>query len=196
MIRPAGADALLVEVADAGVARRLAAHLRAAGLDVDDLVPAARSLLVDGVASPAAVAEAVSAFRDPGPSVEGELVVLPIRYDGPDLAAVAQLLGCSPQEVATRHQAIEFRCEFTGFAPGFGYLSGWRHPVPRLPSPRSRVPAGSVALADTWCGVYPSDSPGGWLIIGSTETRLWALDRDPPALLVPGTRVRFREVAR
>jgi KipI family sensor histidine kinase inhibitor len=93
--------------------------------------------------------------------------------------------------VAARHQAVTFVSAFCGFAPGFAYLSGLDAAVSRLATPRTRVPAGSVALAGTWCGVYPTTSPGGWRIIGSTDARLWDVDRDPPALLVPGTRLRF-----
>jgi biotin-dependent carboxylase-like uncharacterized protein len=85
---------------------------------------------------------------------------------------------------------------FTGFAPGFAYLSGG-HPdldVPRRSSPRTRIPAGSVALAGAFSGVYPRESPGGWQLIGTTEARMWDLARDQPALLLPGDRVRFVDV--
>ncbi len=92
-----------------------------------------------------------------------------------------------------RHTGTTFVAAFSGFAPGFAYLAGLddEHAVPRLDSPRTRVPAGSVALAGTWCGVYPTASPGGWQLIGHTDARLWDVERDPPALLAPGTRVRF-----
>lgn len=84
---------------------------------------------------------------------------------------------------------------FCGFSPGFAYLSGLDHAVPRLATPRTRVPAGSVALAGRWCGVYPGDSPGGWRVIGRTDAVLWEPDRAQPALLAPGVRVRFRDAA-
>ncbi len=116
-------------------------------------------------------------------------------YDGPDLEDVAGLWGVEPAEVVARHTRLELVSVFCGFAPGFAYLSGlpreWA--VPRLDSPRSRVPVGSVALADTWCGVYPTASPGGWRLLGRTDATLWDVHRDPPALLAPGTRVRFVE---
>jgi KipI family sensor histidine kinase inhibitor len=86
---------------------------------------------------------------------------------------------------------------FCGFAPGFAYCAGLpdRLAVPRLGTPRTRVPAGSVAVAGTWTGVYPTVSPGGWRLLGTTDAELWQVDRDPPALLPPGTRVRFVEVS-
>jgi len=98
--------------------------------------------------------------------------------------------------VVARHQRTEFVAAFCGFSPGFAYLSGLETDVRRLPTPRTRVPAGSVALAGRWCGVYPTDSPGGWRIIGHTEVKLWTPAHDRPALLSPGTRVRFRDADR
>ncbi len=121
---------------------------------------------------------------------------VPVRYDGPDLERVAEHWGCSSEEVVARHAATDFTSLFCGFAPGFAYLGGLpdRLSVPRLDTPRTRVEPGSVALADRWCGIYPTASPGGWLVIGTTDTRLWDTEREQPALLAPGTRVRF-EVA-
>jgi KipI family sensor histidine kinase inhibitor len=99
--------------------------------------------------------------------------------------------------VVARHTGSEWTVAFAGFAPGFGYLTGGdpRLEVPRRETPRTRIPAGSVGLAGRFAGVYPHDSPGGWQLIGSTTLRVWDLDRDPPALLAPGVRVRFEEVA-
>jgi KipI family sensor histidine kinase inhibitor len=121
-------------------------------------------------------------------------VELPTRYDGEDLELVARYWGVGPDEVIERHTATEFTVAFCGFAPGFGYLTGLpaELAVPRLATPRARVPAGSVALAGRYTGVYPSASPGGWLLIGQTELTLFDVDADPPALLAPGTSVRFR----
>ena len=95
--------------------------------------------------------------------------------------------------MVARHGGIEFVSAFCGFAPGFAYLAGLpeEYAVPRLDSPRSRVPVGSVGLAGSWCGVYPSESPGGWRLLGHTDLTLWDPDRSEPALLAPGTRVRF-----
>ena len=117
-----------------------------------------------------------------------------MTYDGEDLDRVAHRWSVDVDEVVARHTNIEFVATFGGFAPGFSYLAGlpeqWA--LPRLDSPRSRVPAGSVALADRWCGIYPSASPGGWWLLGRTQVAVWDLEREPnPSLLVPGTRVRF-----
>jgi biotin-dependent carboxylase-like uncharacterized protein len=120
-----------------------------------------------------------------------------VTYDGEDLDEVAGLLGIGAAEVVRLHTAADYAVGFTGFAPGFAYLSGG-HPaldVPRRSSPRTRIPAGSVALAGTFSGVYPRESPGGWQLIGTTEARMWDLSRERPALLLPGDRVRFVDVA-
>lgn len=90
-----------------------------------------------------------------------------------------------------------FRVAFCGFAPGFGYLTGLpeRYHLPRRATPRTAVPAGSLALAGEYAGVYPRSSPGGWQLIGSTDAVLWDPEREPAALFAPGVRVRFEEVA-
>ncbi|OAH43769.1 allophanate hydrolase [Dietzia cinnamea] len=167
-----------------------------------------------GVADPGAA----GAVGDAGGAAE---VVLDVRYDGPDLSAVADLVGLSTEGFVRTHTSITWRAAFGGFAPGFAYLVDAREldargrdargpdardreqrgpggprplpTVPRLPSPRARVPAGSVGLADRFCAVYPGASPGGWQLIGTTDARLWDVDRPDPALLTPGTIVRFRD---
>jgi allophanate hydrolase subunit 1 len=187
-----GARACLVEVEDAEAAASLAAWARASGLSADDIVPAATTVLLDGV-DPDLV-EATLPSRPPeGAHRSGPLVRVPVRYGGPDLGRVADHWGCSPDEVVTRHVATDFTSLFCGFAPGFAYLGGLPGDlaVPRLETPRARVEPGSVALADRWCGIYPTASPGGWLVIGRTDARLWDTAREQPALLAPGTRVRF-----
>lgn len=190
-----GARACLVEVEDAVAAASLAAWARADGPDADDIVPAAATVLFDGVA-PDVVEAALSGWPGTGIDVDGPVVRLPVTYDGPDLALVARHWGCSTDEVVEVHTSIGFEAVFSGFAPGFSYLSGLppERAVPRLDTPRPRVAAGSVALADTWCGIYPTASPGGWLVLGTTDAVLWDASREHPALLAPGTRVRF-EVA-
>lgn len=114
-------------------------------------------------------------------------------YDGPDLAAVAELTGLTEEEVVAAHTGSSWQVAFGGFAPGFAYLAGGdpRLQVPRRDQPRTTVPAGSVGLAGEFSGVYPRASPGGWQLIGRTDLVLWDLDRDPPALLAAGLRVRF-----
>ncbi|QQC58782.1 5-oxoprolinase/urea amidolyase family protein [Rothia kristinae] len=138
---------------------------------------------------------------------QDRVVEIPVRYDGADLTACAEHLGYTPEEVVRRHTETRWRAGFAGFAPGFAYLTPDSGPacapdatgpggleVPRRDSPRTRVPAGSVALAGTFSAVYPQDSPGGWQLIGRTDAPLWDVDRDPPALIAPGDVVRFREI--
>ena len=128
-----------------------------------------------------------------GVRVAGGLVEIPVQYDGEDLADVAEILGCDADEVVDRHTGTTWTVAFCGFAPGFGYLTAdegsWD--VPRRSSPRTKVPAGSVALAGPFSGVYPRESPGGWQLLGRTEVAAFDLAREPAALLRPGTRVRF-----
>jgi KipI family sensor histidine kinase inhibitor len=199
LIRPVGAHALLVEVADGDAVEAWRAELwrRRAARDLTavEIVPGARTVLVDGVDNPAALAEELPGWAPPvgAAAAPGPLVEIPIRYGGEDLARVADHWGVTLDEAAARHLASEFRVAFCGFAPGFAYMTGLpaELSVPRLATPRTRVPAGSVALADTYCGIYPRESPGGWLLIGRTEAVLFDVRRDPPTLLAPGTRVRF-----
>ncbi|MFJ8108437.1 5-oxoprolinase subunit PxpB [Streptomyces sp. NPDC096132] len=197
-VLPVGDDALLVEVASGAEAQALHAELlrrRAAGLPTArEIVPAARTVLLDGVDDPVRLtSELTYADIPPTPPRAREVIELPVRYDGPDLADVAAHWGVSEREVARIHADTEFRVAFCGFAPGFGYLTGLpaRYDVPRRATPRTAVPAGSVALAGPYTGVYPRSSPGGWQLIGSTDVVLWDHARVPAALLSPGTRVRF-----
>lgn len=195
LIRPVGSHAALVEVDDARQALSLALWARAHAVPATDIVPAATTVLFDGLEGDlTSLIAGWSPTTDPASTRE---VVVPVVYDGADLESVADAWRVDVEEVIRRHTSREFTSAFCGFAPGFAYLAGlptqWA--VPRLDSPRDRVPAGAVALADTWCGVYPSGSPGGWRLIGRTDVALWDLTQDPPALLAPGTRVRF-EVAR
>ncbi|MEV7996509.1 allophanate hydrolase subunit 1 [Streptomyces sp. NPDC086077] len=201
-VLPVGDDALLVEVSSGEEAQALHAELlrrRAEGsLTVREIVPAARTVLLDGLPDVARLAsELTAADVRPAPPRAGEAVEVPVRYDGPDLTDVAALWGVSEREVARIHAGTEFRVAFCGFAPGFGYLTGLppRYDVPRRATPRTAVPAGSVALAGPYTGVYPHASPGGWQLIGSTDVVLWDHARTPAALLSPGTRVRFVPVA-
>jgi allophanate hydrolase subunit 1 len=186
---PVGRDAVLVEVDDPGAAVDLAAWARQRGL-ARDVVPGACSVLLDGLGDRDGLPGALDGWT-PGQAESGAEVRIAVTYDGPDLDDVAGQWGCSVDEVVDRHRSTEFVSAFCGFAPGFAYLTGLDSAVSRLATPRPRVPAGSVALAGTWCGVYPTASPGGWRIIGRTDEVLWDADRDQPASLVPGTRVRF-----
>ncbi|MFJ5710364.1 allophanate hydrolase subunit 1 [Streptomyces sp. NPDC093105] len=194
-----GERALLVELADGAAAEALHAELlrrRAAGAlpGVREIVPAARTVLLDGVTEPARLAAELPGWEPRASHARvGAVVEVPVRYDGPDLAEVAARWGVSPGEAVRIHSSAEFRVAFCGFAPGFGYLTGLgaRYEVPRRATPRTAVPAGAVALAGPYTGVYPRSSPGGWQLIGSTDVVLWDTGREPAALLSPGTRVRF-----
>jgi len=197
-VLPVGDDALLVEVSSGEEAQALHAELvrrRAEGaLAVREIVPAARTVLLDGLADPARLASELTAAEvPPAPPRTGDVVEIPVRYDGPDLADVAAHWGVAEEEVSRVHAGTEFRVAFCGFAPGFGYLTGLpaRYDVPRRATPRTAVPAGSVALAGPYTGVYPRSSPGGWQLIGTTDAVLFDHARVPAALLSPGTRVRF-----
>ncbi len=130
------------------------------------------------------------------PLARGRLVEVPVRYDGPDLERVAEHTGLAPSEVVTAHAAIEYLVYCLGFAPGFTYCGELPAllETPRLPSPRPRVPAGSVGIAGRQTGVYAVESPGGWNLIGHTGRPLFDSRRRPPALLRPGDRLRFRPV--
>jgi KipI family sensor histidine kinase inhibitor len=200
-ILPSGSTALLAELENLQQVLSLYSALadqRPPG--VVDLVPAARTLLVviDPAVTTLGAAQAAITGTVPrsGGHDEGELITIPTRYDGPDLADVAEFQTCDRRDIVQRHTGEEWTVAFCGFSPGFGYLisSGGGWDVPRRSSPRTAVPAGAVGLAGEFTGVYPRASPGGWQLIGHTDLAVFDLDRDPAALLRPGVRVRFIEV--
>lgn len=190
-----GWSALRVEVDSAGHAAALAAWARGTGIEAEEIVPAARTVLFDGVPDLARLESALAGWDgNAAVPADGPLVTIDVVYDGADLPRVAERWGCSVEEVVARHTALELVSVFCGFAPGFAYLAGLPAPwqVPRLATPRPWVPAGSVAIAGEWCAVYPTGSPGGWNLLGRTDAVLWDPSREDPVLLAPGTRVRFR----
>ena len=194
----AGSDGLLVEVADLDQALALFAALRDdPPPGVVELVPAARTVLVrfdPSLTRAETLAEAlVDRPLHRSAPVDGPLVEVPVCYDGADLEEVARLCGLTADDVVRRHTAAPWTVAFTGFAPGFGYLSGGDPAldVPRRAAPRTGIPAGSVGLAGRFSGIYPRASPGGWQLIGRTGLPLWDARRRDPALLAPGTRVQF-----
>jgi KipI family sensor histidine kinase inhibitor len=204
-VLPYGDRALLVEVGDTVAVVGDVDALRAADVPgVADVIPAAATVLV--VAEPSAsvpeLRRALLSVRPEQPAPagagqdRGDVIEIPVRYDGPDLEDVARLTGLDPEQVVAAHTGAEWRVAFGGFAPGFGYLvsDDDRLHVPRRDSARTAVPAGAVGLAGEYTGVYPRESPGGWQLIGTTEAPMWDLDRDPPALLRPGARVRFTDL--
>lgn len=206
---PYGRNALLAEVSSTELATRLYTAVRAAlqghgvqgdRLAVLEVVPGARTVLFDGVGDPGALRDWLGdwlpAWRPDDEPVEaggGEVVEVPTIYDGTDLADVARRWGMTRDEAVTTHAGLDFTVAFCGFAPGFAYCTGLPSElaVPRLAEPRPRVPAGSVALADVFTGVYPGPSPGGWRLLGRTPMTLWDPASTRPAALVPGTAVRF-----
>lgn len=200
--RRVGEHGLLVECADTAEVESAYAALRAAAgrLGATDVVPAARTVLLDGLAD-VALAREVLRSLEPAPAVPASstaaVVEIPVRYDGPDLAEVARQWGTTPEEVVAVHTATEFLVAFCGFAPGFAYCTGLPagRGVRRRAEPRARVPAGSVALGGEFTAVYPSASPGGWQLIGTTAVPVWRPESEQPALLAPGTRVRFRDAS-
>lgn len=215
-VEPFGDSAVLVtlgETIDALLNRRV--HALARQLDtrregdrrpaLGRCVPAYASLLVPfdaGAVSAHDAAQYIEALIDEldldasEPAASHRTVEIPVRYGGdhgPDLADVAERTGLTPGQVIETHASVDYTCFFLGFAPGFGYL-GVLPPeldLPRRSEPRTRVPAGSVAIAGRQTAVYPSATPGGWHLIGCTEVVLWEVRRDPPALLAAGDLVRF-----
>ncbi|MEU6786282.1 allophanate hydrolase subunit 1 [Nonomuraea angiospora] len=201
MIRAAGEHGLLVETGSLELSHRLDAALRAdLPTGVVEIVPGPETVLVvapgaDQARLRALLADVVGRERDRAGAraAEGEVVTIPVVYDGADLDSVAALAGIPVDEVVSRHAGRELVVGWLGFAPGFAYLTGL-DPVletPRLDTPRTSVPAGSVAVAGPYSAVYPSASPGGWRLIGRTSVRVWDVTADPPSLFRPGTRVRF-----
>ena len=200
--RPAGPSALLVEVDSLAMVRALYARIereRAGGWarGLVDVIPAARTVLLDGVADHAALAAEIESWSiAPSPPAAGRVVDIECRYDGPDLGEVARQWGIPPERVAAIHVALSHEVAFCGFVPGFPYVAGLGRgrEIARRDQPRAAVPAGSVALGDEYTGIYPRSSPGGWQIIGHTDAVMWDPARDPAALLQPGDRVRFVDV--
>lgn len=204
-IRDYGDQALLLEFNSTAEVLAWTDTLRAANLPgILDIVPASRTILVK-VAAPR--------YRIPTEQRLSKLhlkeldnaeasapqqpdVTIDVVYDGMDLEEVAKLTGLAPDEVIAAHTGSLWRVAFGGFTPGFAYLVGGdeRLQVPRRSEPRTRVPAGSVALAGEFAGVYPRETPGGWQLIGRTDATLWDIEREKPALLTPGMHVQFRAI--
>jgi KipI family sensor histidine kinase inhibitor len=189
-----GSAAVLLECADLDEAIGLLAPVRKHP-KIIEVVPGARTLLLR-LRAPLTESDRHHLLALPT-APTAKLVAAPIvikaDYSGPDLDSVARHLDCAVEDVIALHTGQVWTVGFCGFAPGFGYLRGEhdRLRVPRLDSPRTMVPTGAVGLADQWSGIYPRSGPGGWQLIGRTDATLWDLDHDPPALLQPGSRVRF-----
>ena len=190
-----GANAVLLECADLAEVRALWPAVEQEFDRVTEIVPGARTLLLR-LRAPLTAAGRQRLLELPvaaEPPNAHEVVSIEVDYSGADLAEVAERSGLEPDEVVAAHTGQVWTVAFCGFAPGFGYLVGEHDQlrVPRRDRPRTSVPAGAVGLADAFSGIYPRPGPGGWQLIGRTDATLWNLDRDPPALLRPGMRVRF-----
>lgn len=193
--RPYGPTAWIVEDVDDPAAWANGLR-RLAGEGIVDVVPAESTVLV--VSEPAAAGRVARLLEQVTPEPphadhEDELTI-DVSYDGVDLESVATATGLGVDEVVERHRAGVYTVAFCGFSPGFAYLTGldpMLH-LPRREVPRTTVPQGSVAIAAGYGAVYPSTSPGGWHLLGSTAVTLWDPDSDPPAVLRPGRTVRFR----
>jgi allophanate hydrolase subunit 1 len=204
-VRPVGANALLLEVADPPAwHRELVRRRRSGEFQAVDIVPGARTVLIDGVPDPVRLAAAIAGWapvdgptaagastNEPGNPPPTDIVTIPVRYGGADLPYVAELWGCSVEAAVAAVADTTFTVAFCGFSPGFAYLRGTLPRVPRLATPRPRVAAGSVALADEYAGIYPTASPGGWRVIGTTDAVVFDIHTDPPVLLTPGTLVNM-----
>ncbi len=192
---PVGTDALLIECHDLDDVRSLSAELVRRGVDAVDMIPAALTILLDGLRNPTEVAwcaDWVAPATAPHAKL-GRVVEVPTTYDGADLDRVAKLWGMTRSEAIRTHCSLQFTVAFCGFSPGFAYCAGLppELAVPRLSEPRSRLAAGSVAVADCYTAVYPRPSPGGWQILGHTDLPMWRESDAEPATLSPGTQVRF-----
>jgi len=203
MIHDYGDRALLLDLDGTADVLAWCDALREADLPgVVDVVPAARTVLLvlAGPRHRAAARARLGGLHversETTPTDRRTDVTIDVVYDGEDLDEVARLTGLSPDDVVAAHTAAPMRVGFGGFSPGFAYLVGGdeRLHVPRRSEPRTKVPGGSVGLAGEFSGVYPRETPGGWQLIGHTDAVLWDVDRDPPALLIPGTWVQFRAV--
>jgi KipI family sensor histidine kinase inhibitor len=199
-VRPVGTTAVLAELSGLHDVLALQALLLEEPLPGQvDVIAAAETVMVKAD-SPAAARRMVARLLDMDLTVqahaEGKLVHIDTVYDGEDLADVARLTGLSVDGVIAAHTGQVWTVAFGGFAPGFGYMVGENQvlEVPRRSSPRTAVPAGSVALAGNYSAVYPRKSPGGWQLIGHTAAQMWDLNREQPALAAPGDRVQFRAV--
>ncbi len=215
-VLPVGDSGVLVELHDNAAAQLLARRVQAQLAEhLMEVVPGDRTVLLVWKRSPGDAA-AVRAFaaRSAGAGADcadhaqagtataaeagiggppPEPVTVPVSYDGDDLHAVARTLGMTAEQVVELHCATSYTVAFIGFMPGFPYLIGGdpRLALPRLRTPRTMVPAGTVAVAAGYCGIYPRAAPGGWNLLGRTRLELFDPAREPPALLGPGTPVRF-----
>ncbi|MCB0916723.1 MAG: 5-oxoprolinase subunit PxpA [Actinobacteria bacterium] len=202
-----GERAVLVDLEGITAARLADTARQALGPGLLDSVPAATCVLLRfGTPTDAAEVESLLHPHLRGLGAEAETaaddliktasITIDVRYDGADLAEVAETLDTSVEEVIELHTQGTYRVAFFGFSPGFAYLTGLPSilQLPRRTTPRTAVPAGAVAVASAYTAVYPRSSPGGWHLLGHTDAQMFDADRNPPTLIVPGSTVRFRPV--
>ena len=218
-ILPASDSALLIEFGDTidyGINARVYAlqteiENSDLGSSVVEFIPSYRSLMVEYDAMEHSYAQLRDRVNDlirrsvksddTTKVADQDAHQIPVSYGddyGPDLDNVAKHSGLTPDEVIAIHSGTDYHVFMLGFAPGFPYLGGMdaRIACPRLATPRTLVPAGAVGIAESQTGVYPNPSPGGWQIIGRTPMRLFDVDADPPAAMLPGTKVNFVPITR
>ena len=203
-IRAVGDQGVLLELKDNVAVHAVAAAARERfGDQLTEIVPGHRTLLLVSpverarpdfsVLATVAAAACGAAGNRPTDQPDASVITIPVRYDGEDLVAVAQALEVDRERVIELHCQAVYTVAFMGFAPGFPYLVGLppELELSRRDAPRLEVPAGSVAVAAAYCGIYPRASPGGWNLLGRTDVTLFDPGRERPALLAPGDRVRF-----
>lgn len=196
------ADCFLIELASLEETMALYNQLQSRQFQgIKDLIPAAKTILVFfnelETNFTSLMAGIQSLTVDSNYELHSQEVIIPIRYTGEDLAQVAELQGVLIADVILKHQQSVWNVAFIGFAPGFAYLTSPDRPftdIPRLSVPRKKIPAGALGLAGRYSGIYPKDSPGGWQLIGTTSEKMWDLQRQNPALLLPGMTVHFEDV--
>ena len=198
-ILPMGDGALLVETRDSAEAQKLRLALAAETIPgLRQLVPGSASLLIEAnplLADLDALAQRLPELvRTPQVATPPRTHEISVRYGGEGLDAVATALSMTAEEVVRRHSGANYTVAFLGFAPGFAYLTGLdpRLRLPRLTTPRTRTPAGAVAMAGEFTGIYPQATPGGWHVLGLATPCLFDAARPSPALLSPGDQVRFK----
>lgn len=197
-IRPVGDRAFVVELAENSQVHVLAKAARERlGASLEDVVPGEQTLLLVWKTAPPTASQLADQLATieltPPAAAATPAVTIAVRYDGPDLSAVAARADLDVDELIELHTKPEYVVAFMGFAPGFAYMTGLdpRLHLPRRAEPRPKVAPGSVAIATTYAAVYPTQAPGGWHLLGHTDADLFDPSRRPPALLEPGTRVTF-----
>jgi 5-oxoprolinase (ATP-hydrolysing) subunit B len=193
-VLPCGPGAILAEYDSLDEVMAVDAALRASGLaGIEDVIPAARTVLVTYHDIDRRALETLLIPTDQAPRPQGPVVEIPVVYDGIDLDEVAAATGLSTEQIIETHSSVTYSAAFLGFTPGWAYLVGLPSQLhlPRRSTPRTAITAGSVAIANEFTGVYPTVSPGGWHLLGHTTVKMFDVDRDKPSFVMAGDRVRF-----